>query len=142
MISEEEFNKKLIQLWGGRVKTVRDTMSQRRFAQELGVGQCYISEIETGKTKPSLEFCLKLSDWSGISLDALLKSEGDGGGIEPPTFPTTPDPTDPNNIYDYHYEHIKNDIITAAVEWGIMREVIERWFTKVKKPSPQLKVVA
>lgn len=57
---------------GARIKGVRGVMSQRAFAEKLDCGQVYICDIESGKTKPSIEFLIKLSALSGYSVDYLI----------------------------------------------------------------------
>ena len=51
-------------------------MTVRELADALGyTAFSYISEVETGKLKPSIEFAIKVSRLFGVSLDQLLKDE-------------------------------------------------------------------
>jgi len=57
----------------GRIKVLRGTLSQRAFAEMLNFKQTYVSEIETGKTKPSVEFLIALADQFKTSVDFVLR---------------------------------------------------------------------
>jgi phage repressor protein C with HTH and peptisase S24 domain len=50
--------------------------TQKEFAKTLGFSSSYISEVESGKTKPSLELLLKISQITKHSLHWLLTGEG------------------------------------------------------------------
>ena len=58
-----------------RIKAIRGSMSQRAFAKKMNCGQVYVSEIETSKTKPSIEFLINLSDEFGPSIDFILRGQ-------------------------------------------------------------------
>jgi len=61
---------------GGRIKQVRGRENQREFAKMLGFSSSYLSEVESGKTKPSLELLLKISQFTRYSLHWLVTGEG------------------------------------------------------------------
>lgn len=58
---------------GIRIKALRGNLSQRVFAEQLKFKQTYVSEIETGKTKPSLEFLVALSDKFQTTIDFVVR---------------------------------------------------------------------
>ncbi len=62
---------------GERVKMVRKqrNMTQVNFAQNLGISQANLSEIEAGKSKPSLDVLLSLVTEFKVDLHWLLLSE-------------------------------------------------------------------
>lgn len=46
--------------------------SQSDLAKATGISQPMISIWEAGKSLPNIEFCVKLADFYGISLDELI----------------------------------------------------------------------
>ena len=61
---------------GNRIKHVRGKDAQKEFAKILGFSPSYLSEVESGKTKPSLELLVKISQITNYSLHWLLTGEG------------------------------------------------------------------
>ena len=61
---------------GSRIKHVRGKDAQKEFAKILGFSPSYLSEVESGKTKPSLELLIKISQYTKYSLHWLLTGEG------------------------------------------------------------------
>jgi len=61
---------------GGRIKKARGRDNQREFAKILGFSTSYLSEVESGKTKPSLELLVKISQLTKYSLHWLVTGEG------------------------------------------------------------------
>lgn len=57
---------------GARIKQTRNLLTQKEFAESLGVARTYVSNIEYGRTKPSLEFLINISKCYHVSLDWLL----------------------------------------------------------------------
>jgi len=61
---------------GERIKRIRGDLSQLEFGKALsiknGFSQNYISAIEKGKTKPSIEFLEAVSWYRDISIDRIL----------------------------------------------------------------------
>lgn len=57
---------------GARIKKTRNLLTQKEFAESLGVARTYVSNIEYGRTKPSLEFLINISKCYHVSLDWLL----------------------------------------------------------------------
>jgi len=61
--------------FGKRLKyqrSIRD-LSQEKLAEIIGCSTQYIYQIESGRTKPSIDTLLSLSDCFGVSIDYLLK---------------------------------------------------------------------
>ena len=54
-------------------------LSQSKLAQETGLKQQMISWWEAGKGLPNIDFCAKLADYYGITIDELV---GRGFGKE------------------------------------------------------------
>jgi phage repressor protein C with HTH and peptisase S24 domain len=61
---------------GNRIKRVRDKDTQKEFAKILGFSSSYLSEVESGKTKPSLELLVRISKIANYNLHWLLTGEG------------------------------------------------------------------
>ena len=64
-----------MQRFGEKLRTLRkrDRISQQRLATKLGIkSDAFISEIETGKRKPSLEFVLKIAELFNVTPNHLL----------------------------------------------------------------------
>ena len=59
-----------------RIKEIRGKCSSTEFSKKLGFSISYLSEIETGKRKPSLEMLYKISQNEKINLHWLLTGEG------------------------------------------------------------------
>lgn len=56
------------------IKILRSTkgLEQKEFADRLGVNQSFISLIESGKRKPSLDFIEKVSETFSIPIQVLM----------------------------------------------------------------------
>lgn len=61
---------------GARIKKARGRNNQREFAKILGFSSSYLSEVESGKTKPSLELLVKISQYTKHNLHWLVTGEG------------------------------------------------------------------
>jgi phage repressor protein C with HTH and peptisase S24 domain len=61
---------------GSRIKRARGNDTQREFAKKLYFSSSYLSEVESGKTKPSLELLLMISEITKCSLHWLLTGQG------------------------------------------------------------------
>lgn len=46
-------------------------LSQYALANELGVAQTHIANLETGRTRPSWPFAQRVAEYFGVTLDAL-----------------------------------------------------------------------
>ena len=66
----ERFGEKL------RALRKRQGLSVRGLTREFGYkSHSYISKIETGKTKPSIKFIIRIADRFGVSVDQLVRDE-------------------------------------------------------------------
>ncbi len=64
--------------FGEKLKLLRKlhSMTLEQLSGELGYStHSYISEIETGKKKPTAEFVLRVSRFFNVTTDSLLKDE-------------------------------------------------------------------
>jgi transcriptional regulator with XRE-family HTH domain len=52
-------------------------LSQQQLANQLGIAESYIGHLENGKRKPGTEISIKIADFFGIALDALVRDELD-----------------------------------------------------------------
>jgi transcriptional regulator with XRE-family HTH domain len=81
---------------GARLREARTLrrLSLRSLAQSLGVSASLISQVETGKTQPSVSTLYAMANHLGLSLDELLggTSEGERASAQP----GRPDPALPN----------------------------------------------
>ncbi len=67
-----------MQRFGKKLRTLRkrNKMSQKQVATALGIqSDAFISEIETGKRKPSLDFVLKIAELFDVTPNHLLLDE-------------------------------------------------------------------
>ena len=53
-------------------KRLLKNLKQKELSEMLGYGQSYISELETGKTSPSLSVLINLASVLDVSIDYLL----------------------------------------------------------------------
>ena len=61
-----------------RKARIKRSMSLRSLAAELGLSPSLISQVETGKTQPSVATLYALSNFLGLSMDDLLSNDIDG----------------------------------------------------------------
>ena len=69
---------RVIQKFGKKLRTLRlqQKLTLQELAHELGyVAHGYISEIESGKKKPTADFVLKVADFFDVTTDKLLRDE-------------------------------------------------------------------
>jgi transcriptional regulator with XRE-family HTH domain len=69
---------------GEKLRTLRvqHGISQRELGRQLGIASSYMSYIENGTIKPNIPYILKIADYFGVSVDALVLDElelDDGG---------------------------------------------------------------
>lgn len=59
---------------GNRLRAERDSMnaSQDKLAMMIGCSTKYLSSLECGRAVPSIQFLMKFSDITGVSLDYLM----------------------------------------------------------------------
>jgi len=61
---------------GDRVRQVRGRLTQQEFADKLQLSRSYISDVERGRSYPSIQFLAALAVTCDISLNWLLTGEG------------------------------------------------------------------
>jgi len=63
---------------GKRVKIARKALrvQQKELAEKLGISSSHLSEIESGKSNPSTDFHLKLSELYNISVEYIFHGRG------------------------------------------------------------------
>ncbi len=74
-----------------RLARVKRGISLRALAAEIGVSPSLISQVETGKTQPSVSTLYALSNFLGISMDDLLSNDNsvvEGDATAPTAGPT------------------------------------------------------
>ena len=76
---KNNFDKKSI---GKRFKDLRGDKTQEKFAQLLGFGQTYLSHVELGKVKPSLELLFAVSKLCNTTIDYLVSGRNEPSYIE------------------------------------------------------------
>lgn len=57
---------------GKRIKEVRGILTQKEFAERLGLDHTTIASWESGRREPDLESLIKMADMGGVSLDWLV----------------------------------------------------------------------
>lgn len=69
---------------GARLKSVRQRsgMSLREVARQLGVSPSFVSQLENGKSQPSVATLYSISQLLDISIDQLFSAEGVDAGRE------------------------------------------------------------
>ena len=55
----------------------RANLSQHQLAKEIGTSQGNISRWENGEVLPNIDFCVKLAEFYGITLDELVGRNAD-----------------------------------------------------------------
>jgi len=61
---------------GSRIKNLRGNILQEELATYLGISQGHLSKVERGKTAPSFEMLISLSDRFHKSIDWILRGKG------------------------------------------------------------------
>src|SRR3546814_11535086 len=77
---------------GARIRHIRQSqgISLRKVASELGVSPSLISQVETGKSRPSVSILYSLAGFLGVSADQLLGLAGAERSPAPSAVPTFP----------------------------------------------------
>ena len=76
---------------GAKLREVRTAkgMSLRSLAQALGVSASLISQVEIGKTQPSVSTLFAMANHLGVSLDELVGNVPTAGGSRGPSTGTS-----------------------------------------------------
>ena len=62
---------------GARLRELRGDLTQQEFADKLKLSRSYISDVERGRSYPSIPFLVAIAVNCGTSLDWLLTGEED-----------------------------------------------------------------
>jgi transcriptional regulator with XRE-family HTH domain len=62
---------------GNRLRELRGSLRQADLAKEFNVDRTYISNMELGRSKPSLDYLMFISTKFNASVDWILTGEGD-----------------------------------------------------------------
>lgn len=76
MARPRKFNGK-VPGWAERIvacRTIRD-MTQEEFCKQIGVSQQSLSYYERGINQPTIETWIRISDFSGESIDSLMRGQ-------------------------------------------------------------------
>src|SRR6185312_11402852 len=73
---------------GQRLREVRSSLdiSVRELARRIGVSPSFVSQIELGKTSPSVGTLYAIVTELGLSLDELMSSTGDTSDDDTPEY--------------------------------------------------------
>ncbi len=89
---------------GLRIREIRRDRTQKVFAQLMGATQSYISDLERGKSLPSVSFLARLADASGRSYDWILTGKEE---LDVPTIPPEEEKPPPPAVVEIDYTHIQ-----------------------------------
>ena len=105
---------------GIRLKRVRERSgrSLREVARELGVSASFLSQMERGKSQPSVATLYSLSQLLGVSIDELFAEEDDGAAASEPA-PAPPDPPKPAPVTPVN----RSDLGSLADAWPHERQL-------------------
>jgi transcriptional regulator with XRE-family HTH domain len=81
---------------GARLKQVRQQsgLSLRELARQLGVSPSFVSQLENGKSQPSVATLYSISQLLDVSIDQLFSADArDGRAARPPRGPDGPGPS-------------------------------------------------
>ena len=62
----------------------RNNLTQEQLAQELNVSRQVIAKWEKGESTPDLHYSMKIADFFGVTLDALVNHNPEEMGIDIP----------------------------------------------------------
>lgn len=111
---------------GERIRSLRGELSQQEFADALGFSRAYVSDIERGKTKPSLEVLSAIAAKYRVSIDWIITGRDIlEAGL--PRKPLTPDEEAFRRILDALWEMYKgaDDEIKGWLRVQLKRAVPE-----------------
>jgi len=90
---------------GSRIREIRGERTQKVFGQFIGATQSYISDLERGKSLPSVSFLARLSEISGRSYDWILTGKE---ALDVPTIPPLEEEKPPPfAVVKIDYTHIQ-----------------------------------
>ncbi len=90
---------------GSRIREIRGERTQKVFGQIIGATQSYISDLERGKSLPSVSFLARLAEISGRSYDWILTGKE---ALDVPTIPPLEEEKPPPPaVVKIDYTHIQ-----------------------------------
>ena len=90
---------------GSRIREIRGERTQKVFGQFIGATQSYISDLERGKSLPSVSFLARLAEISGRSYDWILTGKE---ALDVPTIPPLEEEKPPPPaVVEIDYTHIQ-----------------------------------
>lgn len=90
---------------GSRIREIRGERTQKVFGQSMGTTQSYISDLERGKSLPSVSFLVRLGEASGRSYNWILTGREE---LEAPTIPPLEEKMPPPPaVAEIDYTHIQ-----------------------------------
>lgn len=63
---------------------IRNKLTQEQLAEELNVSRQVIAKWEKGESTPDLHYSMKIADFFGVTLDALVNHNTEESGIDVP----------------------------------------------------------
>ena len=90
---------------GLRIREIRGDRTQKVFAQLMDTTQSYISDLERGKSLPSVSFLARLADASGRSYDSILTGKQE---LDVPTIPPEEEKPPSPAIGEIDYIHAQS----------------------------------
>lgn len=116
-----------------RMKYLRNSfnLSQKEFSKIIGLGQSRLSEIESGKNKPSFDTLVAISENFSISMDWLIS--GTGSIMEKHD--------NPQNETTYSYDEVKlieSFRLLTERQKGRIEQQIDNYIDENKKLSSSI----
>ena len=103
-----------------RLLRTAQSLNQTQLAELVGITQPFLSDIEKGRRKPSIEVLQKLCDALGCSADYLLNRPGDGQKVEETYLPGSLTPEILRLVRERNIS--EEDLKTALKVAVVMRE--------------------
>lgn len=115
---------------GKRIRNIRGAKTQEEFGAELGVTKQYISSVETGRQKPSIELLYNISARYSVSVDYVLN-----GSVQQQANPQTRYPEASYSEQLTRLAQTLDTIWTQALEWD---EETQIWLlVQLKRAIPE-----
>lgn len=115
---------------GKRIRNIRGAKTQEEFGAELGVTKQYISSVETGRQKPSIELLYNISARYSVSVDYVLN-----GSVQQQANPQTRYPEASYSKQLTRLAQTLDTIWTQALEWD---EETQIWLlVQLKRAIPE-----
>jgi transcriptional regulator with XRE-family HTH domain/mannose-6-phosphate isomerase-like protein (cupin superfamily) len=110
---------------GQRLREVREDrgLSLRQLARQLGVSPSFVSQMETGKSQPSVATLYSLSQLLGVSIDRLFVSEAALAGAAPAGDPTDDDTDDDTHDTDDDTDDHTDDEVVGTADAPVVSRV-------------------